>query len=181
LKRTWSFAWTVIGVALLVSHGSASAGVQVTTCSADVDTSGLELPPIEEGGAMFMTFFACPPNVTADELVIELYESGTFSLAACAVPPSLEGSDCSHPGAESVSFTFEPVGPFECVPNLPGDANKSSVLLLGPGADTAQPIVREIWKNNGNVVANFITILACPDGPISVDQTSWGRVKSMYR
>jgi hypothetical protein len=42
-------------------------------------------------------------------------------------------------------------------------------------------VVTETWKNQGVPVAMFISVIACPPGPVSVEETSWGRMKSLYR
>ena len=62
------------------------------------------------------------------------------------------------------------------MPDLPGDANK---FMLQVATADGLTIVEEIWTLNGVEVAGFIGVIACP--PLSVEEESWGRVKSLYR
>jgi hypothetical protein len=154
-------------IALLGIWENAQAGIQVTVCETD-------------GSTDVYYFFACTPNVPANELVIQLYPSevtGGTQIAG-AQTPSLSGYTASAPNTSTAVFAFPTIGPFDCVPNLPGDLNKFRLSLTGNDQMT---VVTETWKNQGVPVAMFLSVIACPPGPVSVEETSWGRMKSLYR
>jgi hypothetical protein len=150
-------------VALLAS--AAPAGVQVTTCR-------------EVGGGVWhYTFFACAPNIHANDLHIRLtaaeVQQGEI-VVACSVP-AVPGFSCSTTPNQA-SYVFPTIGPFDCVPEIPGDAGKFDIDIATADGVT---IVEEIWTLDGNVVAAFMTLITCP--PISVDTSTWGQVKTLYR
>ena len=110
----------------------ALAGVQVTTCQ-DLG-----------GGVWRYTFFACAPNVDANDLHINLLGSEITSgeaVVGCAVP-AIAGFSCSST-ATGASYFFPQIGPFQCVPALPGDANKFVIDVQTAdgvsGSPTTQP------------------------------------------
>ncbi|MEZ5063507.1 MAG: hypothetical protein R3B81_02180 [bacterium] len=143
----------------------ALAGVQVTTCQ-DLG-----------GGVWRYTFFACAPNVDANDLHINLLGSEITSgesVVGCAVP-ALAGFSCSST-ATGASYFFPQIGPFECVPALPGDANK---FVIDIQTADGVSLVEEVWTLDGVTVAGFTSVIACP--PVSVEGETWGRVKSLYR
>jgi hypothetical protein len=154
-------------VALLGIGENAQGGIQVTTCDSD-------------GSPDVYYFFACTPNVQANQLVIELLPSevtgGTRIVGAQT--PSLPGYTANAPNTSTAVFTFPAIDPFDCVPDLPGDLNKFRISLTGNDELT---IVTETWKQQGVPVAMFMSVIACPPGPVSVEETSWGRMKSLYR
>jgi hypothetical protein len=143
----------------------ALAGIQVTTCE-----------EIEEG-VMRYTFFACAPNIDANDLHIQLFvtEIGQGEeVVGCGVP-NLPGFSCNS-NATQASYFFPTIGPFDCVPDLPGDANK---FVIDVATADGLTLVQEIWTLDGVQVAGFISVIACP--PISVEEQSFGRVKALYR
>jgi hypothetical protein len=144
---------------------NAEAGIQVTICDTEASPDGYY-------------FFACTPNVEATELVIQLYnEPGTQIVNAVA--PNTPGVNALVQDPSTAVFGFPAIGPFDCVPSLPGDQNKFRIFLTG--VDDDMTVVTETWKNQGVPVAMFISVIACPPGPVSVEETSWGRMKSLYR
>jgi hypothetical protein len=163
MKRLASIALSALMVVAVA--GSAYAGVQVTTC----DDLG--------NGVWRYTFFACAPNIDANDLHIRLTagEIGQGEqIVACGVP-ALAGFSCDFNATEA-SYFFPTIGPFECVPNLPGDINKFVIEVATADGVT---VVEEIWTLDGAEVAGFTTLIACP--PISVEEQSWGRIKALYR
>ncbi|MGH2570892.1 MAG: hypothetical protein ACRDGR_06685 [bacterium] len=143
---------------------NAHAGIQVTTCDRD-------------GTPDVYYFFACTPNVQANELVIQLYnEPGTQIVNAAT--PNVSGFTALVPNTSTAAFGFPAIGPFVCIPDLPGDQNKFRIHLTGNDEMT---MVTETWKNQGVLVAYFISVIACPPGPLSMEESSWGRMKSLYR
>jgi hypothetical protein len=143
----------------------ASAGVQVTTCE-DLGN-----------GVYRYTFFACTPNVDANDLHIRLLPSeinAGESVVGCAVP-AIAGFSCNFNATEA-SYFFPQIGPFECVPALPGDANK---FVIDISTADGVSLVEEIWTLDGAVVAGFTSVITCP--PVSVEPGTWGSVKALYR
>ena len=140
-------------------------GLQVTTCE-------------DLGGDVWRyTFFACTPNIDANDLHVRLLASEVSqgeAIIACDAP-TIPGFSCSFTATEA-TYLFPTVGPFECVPDLPGDANKFVVDVL---TTDGVSLVEEIWTLDGIVLAAFYAVIACP--PISVEQETWGRVKALYR
>lgn len=154
-------------VAVTGIWSTAQAGIQVTTCDSD-------------GSPDVYYFFACTPNVQANELVIQLLPSEVTSGTQIvgAETPNLAGYTALAPNTSTAVFAFPSIGPFVCVPDLPGDLNKFRIFLTGNDEMT---VVTETWKNQGVPVAMFLSVIACPPGPVSVEETSWGRMKSLYR
>jgi hypothetical protein len=159
------FATIAASILLAAVASPAFAGVQVTTCD--------EIEP----GVLRYTFFACAPNIDANDLHIQL-TAGEINqgeqIVGCGVP-NLPGFSCNS-NATSASYFFPTIGPFDCVPNLPGDINKFVIdIATGDGLT----VVQEIWTLDGVQVAGFISVVACP--PISVEDETWGRIKALYR
>lgn len=157
-----------IAVSVLLAGVAASpalAGLHVTTCGDAGD------------GVFEYTFFACAPNINANGLEIRLTSAEQFqdeAIVACFVPPVTGFSGTSTP--TKASYFFPSAGPFDCVPALPGDANKFVIQIATADGLT---IVEEIWTLDGVEVAGSVGVIACP--PLSVEEESWGRVKSLYR
>jgi hypothetical protein len=163
MKRAFQFLIVTVLVAFV--GAPALAGVQVTTCE--------ELTP----GTWHYTFFACTPNVNADGLIIRLLPSEVGDgevIVGCSVP-AIAGFSCANV-ADEATFSFPEIGPFECVPDLPGDANKFALDIMSADGVT---LVEEIWTLGGSVQAGFISVITCP--PVSVEDSSWGSVKALYR
>ena len=138
------------------------AGVQVTTCQ-DLG-----------GGVTRYTFFACAPNVDANDLHIRVHPSEVGeTIVGCSVP-ALPGMSCSFTASEA-SYFFPTIGSFDCVPDLPGDINK---FVIDINAADGLTIVEEIWTLDGVEVAGFLSVISCP--AIAVEDHSWGRVKALY-
>jgi hypothetical protein len=166
MKRGYRTRILALGLLLAVIPLAAQAGVQTTTCR-----SG-PLP-----GQMTYTFFACTPNVSADELRIALQpmEIGQGeTIVGCSVPAS-SGMTCSFTPTVA-TFQFPAIGSFQCVPNIPGDSGKFSITIATADGMT---IVDEQWFLMGVQTAGFIAAITCPS--VSVEDTSWGRVKAIYR
>jgi len=162
MKRVATIA---ASVSLMVVTGPALAGLQVTTCEDLGDNTWR------------YTFFACAPNIDANDLHVRLMaaEIGQGEqIVGCAVP-ALAGFSCNF-DATAASYFFPAIGPFECVPSLPGDANK---FVIDVSTMDGVTLVDEIWTLDGVEVAGFVSVIACP--PISVESQSWGRIKSLYR
>ena len=162
------FLTVVVLVAIVLFWGApalGSPGLQVTTCE-------------NLGGDVWRyTFFACTPNVDANDLHVRLLDleiSQGEAIVACDAP-ALPGFSCNFTPTEA-TYLFPTVGPFECVPDLPGDANKFVVDVL---TTDGVSLVEEIWTLDGSVVAGFNAVISCP--PISVEPETWGRVKALYR
>jgi len=155
-----------LGILLAVIPLAAQAGMQTTTCR-----------PGPLPGQMTYTFFACTPNISADELRVALQPMEIAqgeTIVGCSVPAA-SGMTCSFtPGV--ATFQFPVIGAFECVPNIPGDSGKFSITIATTDGMT---IVDEEWYRLGVLKAGFISAITCP--PISVEDTSWGRVKAIYR
>jgi len=143
----------------------ASAGLQVTTCE-NLGT-----------GVWRYTFFACAPNIEADGLQIRLtpaeISQGEEIYGAYVPALPVFGSTST---ATVASYSFPVITPFHCVPDVPGDSNKFAVeVATGDGLT----VVEEIWTLGGVEKAGFISVFACP--PVSVEEESWGRIKTLYR
>jgi hypothetical protein len=142
----------------------ATAGLQVTTCR-------------DLGGTWYYTFFACTPNVHANDLHVRLttveVQQGE-KIVACTVPAA-PGFGCTTTATEA-TYQFPLIGPFECVPAIPGDAGKFGIEIASPDGIT---IVEEIWTLDGAVAAAFVSVITCP--PVPVESSTWGAVKSLYR
>lgn len=163
MKRFSKLATLFVAAILVASP--ALAGVQTTTCT-DLG-----------GGVWYYTFFACAPNVDANDLHINLLMSEQMQgeqVVGCYAP-ALPGFSCSFT-ATGASYFFPTIGPFDCVPNLPGDINKFGIEILS--ADGIS-LVEEIWTLDGVTVAGFISVITCP--PVAVEDETWGRIKSIYR
>ena len=164
MTRSFRYA-AVIAVFVLAIPVLASAGVQVTTCE-DLGN-----------GVYRYTFFACTPNVDANDLHIRLLPSEVSAgeaVVGCAVP-ALAGFSCNFIATEA-SYFFPAIGPFECVPALPGDANK---FVIDIASADGVSLVDEIWTLDGVVVAGFTSVITCP--PVPVEPETWGSVKALYR
>jgi hypothetical protein len=161
------FICAVAAAGVLSTWASARAGLQVTTCDSDA------LPAV-------YYFFACTPNVEADELVIQLLPSEVIegTQIVDAETPGVAGFSSTVPNTSIATFAFPQIGPFACVPDLPGDQNKFRIFITTADGLT---LVTETWKHQGTIVASFISVITCPPGPISVDAESWGRMKALYR
>lgn len=154
-----------VAVTLLVAPTLANAGLQVTTCE-------------ELGNDVWRyTFFACTPNLAANDLHVRLLSSEEAqgeAIVGCGAP-DVAGFSCDFTASEA-TYLFPMIDPFQCVPDIPGDVNKFVVDILSLDGIT---LVEEIWTLNGQVVAGFTTVITCP--PVSVEPESWGRVKALYR
>jgi hypothetical protein len=166
MKRGYRTRALAAGLLMAVIPLAAQAGIQTTTCR-----------PGPQPGQMVYTFFACTPNTHADELRVSLHAMEIAqgeTIIGCSVPVG-SGMTCSFTPMVA-TFLFPMIGPFECVPNLPGDSGKFSVTIAsGDGVS----LVDEQWFLGGTQVAGFISVITCP--PISVEDTSWGRIKATYR
>lgn len=163
MKRFATLAASALLVAAMAS--TALAGIQVTTC---VDLGG---------GVWRYTFFACAPNIDANDLHVRLSNTEIMQgeeIVGCGVP-ALPGFSCAFTPTEA-SYFFPTIGPFDCVPAIPGDINK---FVLDVATTDGMTIVEEIWTLDGVEVAGFLSVIACP--PVSVEDESWGRVKALYR
>ena len=163
MKRFSSLA--ILFAAVMLVGAPALAGVQTTTCT-DLG-----------GGVWYYTFFACAPNVNANDLHINLLASEIGqgeSVVGCSVP-ALPGYSCSFTPT-GASYFFPTIGPFDCVPNLPGDVNKFDIEIMS--ADGIS-LVEEIWTLDGVPVAGFISVITCP--PVAVEDNTWGQIKTLYR
>ena len=142
---------------------ASDAGLQVTGCREDPSGSG----------DLIYRFFVCPAGQSTDEVRLELMqpEIDQGTEFTNRVVPAIQGYG-STMTAEMVSFTFPLLNGFQCVPGLPGVFFEVSLS----SAD-GFTLVNELWLRNGNVVAGFSAIIACP--PVSVEETSWGQVKSL--
>jgi hypothetical protein len=161
------FICAVATAEVLGIWANAQAGVQVTTCDSD-------------GIPAIYYFFACTPNVEADELQIQLLPSEVIegTQIVDAETPNATGFSSLVPNTTTAIFGFQGIGPFACVPDLPGDQNKFRIFL---NTSDGLTLVTETWKHQGMVVASFVSVIACPPGPVSVEESSWGRMKSLYR
>jgi hypothetical protein len=165
MKRCFGLVTLVALTTLFSGVALGSPGLQVTTCTDLGD------------GVWHYTFFACTPNIDANDLHVRLLDSEVLqgeAIVGCSVP-ALAGFGCSFTPTEA-SYSFPTVGPFACVPDLPGDVNKFGIDVLTPDGVS---LVQEIWTLDGAVVAAFTTVIACP--PVSVEDVTWGRVKALYR
>jgi len=159
------FSSLALFAAVILVAGPVLAGVQTTTCT-DLGN-----------GVWHYTFFACAPNVNANDLHIDLLGSEIGQgevVIGCSAPP-LAGYSCSFTPT-GASYFFPTIGPFDCVPNLPGDINKFGIDIQTADGIT---LVTETWTLDGAVVAAFTSVISCP--PVSVDDNTWGKVKALYR
>ena len=165
MNRAYQLVALAALVVLVAAPAMANPGLQVTTCRDLGD------------GVWRYSFFACAPNIDANDLHVRLLDSEVLegeAIVGCAVP-ALAGFGCGFTPTEA-SYMFPAIGPFDCVPDLPGDVNK---FVIDVATNDGVTLVEEIWTLDGQEVAGFTTVLACP--PISVDGATWGRVKAMYR
>ena len=128
--------------ALLATTAVANPGLQVTTCT-DLG-----------GGVWRYTFFACTPNIDANGLLVRLDASEIGqgeSIVGCGVP-ALTGFSCSFTPTEA-AYVFPTIGPFDCVPALPGDINK---FVIDIASADGISLVEEIWTLDGVVLAGFV-------------------------
>jgi hypothetical protein len=143
----------------------AIAGLQVTTCR-------------EAGGGVWhYTFFACAPNIHANDLHVRLTAAEVQqgeAIVSCSVPV-VPGFSCSTTPTQA-RYWFPLIGPFECVPVIPGDTGKFGIDVSSADGIT---IVEEIWTLDGSVAAAFMSVITCP--PVPVESSTWGAVKSLYR
>jgi hypothetical protein len=140
-------------------------GIQVVECGED--------PP--GSGTWWYLFFACVGDFQANDLHIALTPAeiaeGTV-VVGCSVPV-LPGFSCaSAPG--SVDYYFPLVGPWACVPGISGQY--FDVWLNTPDGST---IVIETWTLDGDPIASFTTLIACP--PTGTEASTWGQVKTLFR
>ena len=102
MKRFASLAASALLVAAMAS--TALAGIQVTTC---VDLGD---------GVWRYTFFACAPNIDANDLHVRLTQAEIMQgeeVVGCGVP-NLAGFSCNFTPTEA-SYFFPTIGPFDCV------------------------------------------------------------------
>lgn len=166
MRRGYRARILALGALLAVTPLVADAGVQTTTC---------RMGP--QPGQMTYTFFACTPNIHADQLDIGLHAMEIAqgeTIVGCSVPAA-SGMTCSFTPTVA-TFHFPLVAPFQCVPDQPGDAGKFSITVATTDGMT---VVDEQWFRAGVQGAGFISMITCP--AIPVEDTSWGRIKATYR
>jgi len=155
----------VVLAALLAPLSTAAAldpGIQVTSCE-DVG-----------GGVWRYNFFACAPNINANDLHLVLgpTEIGQGEVVVGCGAPALPGFSCNFTPTEA-SWVFPTIGSFDCVPTAPDE------FTIDISSPDGLSLIEEIWTLDGAVMAGFVTVITCPT--VSVEPDSWGRVKTLYR
>jgi hypothetical protein len=143
----------------------ATPGVQVVSCE--------EVPP--GSGQWYYEFYVCSGDFLSNgvhlELVQDEIDQGT-AILDCSVPTSPPGISCDS-DATSVSYFFDTLSPFSCIP---GEADMYlGVTILTPDGFT---VVTERWTLDGDSMGLFGTSMACP--PVATSESTWSTVKSMF-
>jgi hypothetical protein len=165
MRARVALAVGIVLAAFFSTMAMADPGVQVVECYED---------PVGSGDWHY-TFFVCTGSFSANDFHLELTAAeigeGTV-IIGCDTPAGLPGYGCSHT-ATMASWTFPMFGAFDCIPGVANEYLEISIHTIDEST-----IVTELFTVDGNIVAAYTTLVACP--PVPVEPSTWGTIKSLY-
>jgi hypothetical protein len=161
-----------------VAVGALLATLLCLFCALGAEGSIKTTECTDVGGAVEHTLFVCSPGIASDSLSIRLRDEEIAAGVEFVSVTAPVGIVATFTPVE-IGLAFPLLPPLECIPVGPGGvANRIRIRLASPDSSAA---VIETWRREGVAIAALSSHLECPPGTTSVEETSWGRIRSLYR